>query len=260
MNEMNNKINVYISIVSHNQQDLIIENFKSLNLHSDKYEINLCLIDNTNSSKLKDFAKEKNAIYHVNKIKKGFGENHNKAFEISKAQNDDIFIVCNPDIIIEKEQLIGMIDYFIERNNQISSVTCYYDREKKVLSNPDRYFPCFFNFVFSIALGKRFHYGTNANVTNPEWISGEFMITRASAFKKINGFDEDYFLYVEDIDFCYRAKKANIPISHDKSHFIIHETQMASRKIFSKSFLMHLTSVYRFLRKHKIRCLLKKAP
>ena len=154
--------------------------------------------------------------------------------------------------------LRNQLPVFIEKNNQISNVTCYYDKEKKILSNPDRYFPCFLNFVFSIILGKRFHYGTNTNVTNPEWISGEFIITRASAFKKINGFDEDYFLYVEDIDFCYRAKKANIPIFHDKNHFIIHETQMASRKIFSKSFIMHLTSVYKFLKKHKITCLLKK--
>ncbi len=256
---MNNKTKVYISVVSHKQEDLIINNFKDLDLGNEKYSIQICLIDNTGSEKLKEFAKQKNCIYFANDIAKGFGENHNKAFKLSNAKDNDLFIVCNPDIILEKDQLIGMLDYFIKNNSQIGNVTCYYNKEKTILSNPDRHFPCFLNFLFSIALGKRFHYGTNMNVTNPEWISGEFMITKASAYKKIDGFDESFFLYVEDIDFCYRAKKANITISHDKSHYVIHETQMASRNIFSKNFLMHFSSVFRFLRNHKILCFLKKA-
>lgn len=256
---MDNKIKVFISIVSHKQEDLIITNFRNLDLENDKYSIKICLIDNTNSIKLKEFAKEKNHIYFLNEKVKGFGENHNNAFKLTKANNNDLFIVCNPDIVLEKAQLLGMLDYFVKNNLEIGNVSCYYDKEKTILSNPDRYFPCFLNFFFSIVLGKRFHYGTNTNVSNPEWISGEFMITKAWAYKKINGFDESFFLYVEDIDFCYRAKKANILISHDKSHYIIHETQMASRNIFSKNFFMHLTSVFRFLRNHKILCFLKKA-
>ncbi|MBP9490076.1 MAG: glycosyltransferase family 2 protein [Aliarcobacter sp.] len=257
---MDDKIKVFISIVSHKQEELIIKNFKNLDLESKKYTIKICLIDNTNSIKLKEFANEKNHIYFLNNKIKGFGENHNNAFKLTNANNDDLFIVCNPDIILEKEQLIGMLDYFIEKNLQIGNVSCYYNKEKTILSNPDRYFPCFLNFLFSLLLGKRFHYGTNTNVNNPEWISGEFMITKASVYKEINGFDEKYFLYVEDIDFCYRARKANIPISHNKNHYIIHETQMASRNIFSKNFIMHFSSVFRFLKNHKILCFIKKAP
>ena len=172
----------------------------------------------------------------------------------------DIFIVCNPDVILEEEQLFSMLKNFIIKKREFSNVTCYYDREKKILSNPDRHFPCFLNFVFSIAFQKRFHYGTNTNVINPEWISGEFFLITANTYKKLNGFDDDYFMYVEDIDLCYRAKKLGITIFHDKEFYIIHETQMASRNLLSSSFKMHLSSVFRYLVKNKIFCLLKKVP
>ena len=47
---------------------------------------------------------------------------------------------------------------------------------------------------------------------------------------------------------------------HDKEFYIIHETQMASRNLLSSSFKMHLSSVFRYLIKNKIFCLLKKVP
>ena len=257
---MNEKTKVYISIVSHDQEDLIIDNIKKLDLSHERLDIKLILIDNTNSIKLKDFAKEKNHLYFADDKRRGFGENHNKAFEISKAKDDDIFIVCNPDVILDEEQLSGMIEDFIKNKREFGNVRCYYDKGKTDLSNPDRYFPGILNFVISVLLNKRLHYGTNYEVKNPEWISGEFMIIKASIYKKIKGFDEKFFIYVEDIDLCYRINKANIKITHDRNHFIIHETQMASRNVLSQSFKWHLTSVFRYLYKHKIFTLLKIAP
>ena len=134
---------------------------------------------------------------------------------------------------------------------------CYYDRNKTILSNPGRYFPYFFNFVASIVLRKRLHYGSNFDVVHPEWISGEFMIIKADIYIKLNGFDEDYFMYVEDIDLCYRAKKLGIKITHNKDFYIIHETQMDSRNVLSNRFKMHLSSAFTYLKKHKIYGLIK---
>lgn len=249
---MNNKHKVYISVISHNQEDLIIDNFKSLDLQNDELDIKLILIDNTNSKKLKEFAKEKNHIYFADEKTRGFGENNNKAFEVAKVKDEDLFIICNPDIILEKEQLIGMIKSFISKNREFGNVTCYYDREKTMLSNPDRHFPFFLNFVASILFKKRYHYGTNYDVKTPEWISGEFMLVRGDIYKRLEGFDEDFFMYVEDIDICFRAMHKGVTITHDKEFYVIHETQMDSRNVLSSSFKMHLRSVIRYLVKHRL--------
>ena len=40
-----------------------------------------------------------------------------------------------------------------------------------------------------------------------EWVSGGFMMVRKDAFDKALGFDEDYFMYLEDMDLCMRLKK-----------------------------------------------------
>jgi GT2 family glycosyltransferase len=37
-----------------------------------------------------------------------------------------------------------------------------------------------------------------------DWLSGSFLMMKTKTYKEINGFDEDYFLYVEDVDFCKR--------------------------------------------------------
>ncbi len=250
---------VYISVISHNQEDLIMNDFKELPNEIGNYYVKICMIDNTGSKRFEEFCTERDYLYYHDGKTRGFGENHNKAFEICQPNHKDIFIICNPDIILEDKQLEGMIDTFSKNDDDFGNVTCYYNKEKTILSNPDRYFPCLFNFLFSILLGKRFHYGTNSNVKHPEWISGEFMLVRPEAFHSIKGFDEDYFMYVEDIDICMRAQKEGLTISHDKEHYIIHQTQMASRSILSKNFRMHLASVFRFLYKHKRFCLLKSA-
>lgn len=251
------KRKIHISVVSHNQENLIIRNFKNFELEYDNYQISLVFIDNTNSKKLEAFAKEGNHIYYADEKTRGYGENHNIGFKISNVNDDDIFIICNPDVILEKEQFIGMLDNFISNKHQFGNVKSYYDIEKTIEENPDRYFPYFLNFVFSILLKKRFHYGTNNNVLNPEWISGGFMIIKANLYKQLNGFDERYFMYVEDIDICYRANKQGIKINHDKNHYIIHETVMDSRKVLSASFKMHIKSVFTYIFTHKIFGILK---
>jgi len=41
-----------------------------------------------------------------------------------------------------------------------------------------------------------------------DWITGAFIGLRRELFDKIGGFDEDYFMYDEDVDFCLRARQA----------------------------------------------------
>lgn len=249
---------IYISVVSHGQEGMVIENFSSLAQQAGEWKVQLCLIDNTGSDRLQAFAVENTHLYHHDGIRRGFGANHNVAFSLCNPSEEDIFIVCNPDIILDNDQLMAMVPAFVQSGADLGNVRCYYDQEKTILSNPDRYFPCFLNFVFSIALGKRFHYGADYEVESPEWISGEFMMVRPHAYRMIDGYDEDYFMYVEDVDFCYRARQVGLLVRHDPAHFVIHETQMASRSVVSKSFQMHLKSVMTFLLKHKRFCLLKK--
>ena len=48
------------------------------------------------------------------------------------------------------------------------------------------------------------------NSYDVDWICGSFMMLAKDTFEKINGFDEDYFLYVEDVDFCKKIEKIGL--------------------------------------------------
>lgn len=240
---------VYFSIVSHNQTDLIIKNFRNFPKNAWGYSVVLVIMDNTGSERLKQFCEEESLLYYHDGIQRGFGANHNHIFKWIKPSQNDKFVVCNPDIYIERDQLEKMI-----RNSgecDIYSPVVYFDKENEEIDNPDKHFPGLLNFVVSFATQKRLHYGTRVQTTQPGWISGAFMLFKPSVYKALDGFDEDYFMYCEDIDICYRAQKMGYEITVDHECYIEHHAQMDSRNILSKNNLWHIKSAFKYALKHK---------
>ena len=244
--------NIYISIISHSQEDLIINNFKDFPQKLNQFNIKLSILDNTGSKKLQDFCIKQNLFYYHDDIQRGFGANHNLMFEKLQPKDEDIFIICNPDITVASDQLLGLIQNFKDSDADINAPRSYLDgKNKDFLDYPDRYFPYLLNFLVSIVLGKRLHYGSNKMQQNPEWVSGSFIMFKPAVFKALGGFDDGYFMYCEDIDLCFRAKKIGYTIKLDNGYFIEHHSQMDSRKIISKSIIWHIKSAFRFSVKSK---------
>lgn len=243
--------NIYISIISHNQENLIIENFINFPKKLSDFTIKLSILDNTGSKELEKFCLENEIFYYHDSIRRGFGKNHNKMFKLLEPKDDDIFIVCNPDITILDNQLQGLIENFKSSNTDIGAPRSYLNKDANFLDYPDRYFPYLANFIISIALGKRLHYGKNEDQEYPQWISGSFILFKPSVFRELNGFDESYHMYCEDIDICFRAKQKNYKIKLDTQYYIEHHSQMASRELISKSILWHMKSALKFSIKSK---------
>ncbi len=242
---------VFISIVSHAQEDMIVENFSNFPKSTGSFNIKLSIIDNTGSDALKKFCEHNDLFYYHDGQRRGFGSNNNKMFSLVNPKEDDIFIVCNPDIIIQEDQLDGLLHSFAQKTDDIFFVKTYFDKETNYVDNPDKYFPGFLNFAISLASNKRFHYGTNENPAHPQWISGAFMVFRPDSYQKLNGFDESYFMYCEDIDLCHRATKMGMSLGYDDTYYIEHETQMDSRSLFSPSMRWHIESAVRYLVKNR---------
>jgi GT2 family glycosyltransferase len=59
-------------------------------------------------------------------------------------------------------------------------------------------------------------------------ITGAFFFTRKSVFEKVGYFDEDYFMYAEDIDLCYRIKKAGYKIMYIPKVSVLHSKGVSS--------------------------------
>ena len=76
------------------------------------------------------------------------------------------------------------------------------------------------------------------------------MLVKKEVFRTVGFFDEHYFFYFEDTDFCLRAKKMGFKLFYQPSAEIIHLGGLSSRKVGQNELNAHW---YR----GKFRCILK---
>jgi GT2 family glycosyltransferase len=85
-----------------------------------------------------------------------------------------------------------------------------------------------------------------------DWATGGALFVRRDAFSKVGGFDDGYFLYFEDSDFCKRLHKAGYKVGFDPSFTLIHDHgHGGSDKVPSGKSNVYRTSQLRYYRKHK---------
>lgn len=81
------------------------------------------------------------------------------------------------------------------------------------------------------------------------WVSGAALIVKKEWFGKINGFDEKFFLYFEDVDLCKRMRKLGKKIGHTKNIQIKHKEGGSQKNKIKQKKEFYLSQDYYF-RKH----------
>ncbi|MDT5208193.1 MAG: N-acetylglucosaminyl-diphospho-decaprenol L-rhamnosyltransferase [Mycobacterium sp.] len=79
------------------------------------------------------------------------------------------------------------------------------------------------------------------------WLSGSCLLLRRSAFDEISGFDERYFMYMEDVDLGDRLGKAGWQNIYVPSAEILHDKGHATGRDPARNLAAHHTSTYTFL-------------
>jgi len=85
-----------------------------------------------------------------------------------------------------------------------------------------------------------------------DWVAGACFLIRREVLEQVGLFDESFYFGFEDVDFCYRAKKAGWEVRYVPSAAIIHHVQRRSVG-FNKLSWEHLKSGLRFWWKHYLR-------
>jgi N-acetylglucosaminyl-diphospho-decaprenol L-rhamnosyltransferase len=85
-----------------------------------------------------------------------------------------------------------------------------------------------------------------------EWVSGCAMLLRREAFEAVGGFDEGYFMYVEDVDLCTRLRQAGWSVLFSPEIEVVHQTRNA-RNRSRRLAVEHSRSIYRYFSKHRAR-------
>ena len=79
-----------------------------------------------------------------------------------------------------------------------------------------------------------------------EWVSGTAMLLRREAFEAVGGFDEDYFMYVEDVDLCWRMHEAGWGVHYERGAGVIHAIGGSSEARPLRMIAAHHRSLLRF--------------
>jgi GT2 family glycosyltransferase len=82
-----------------------------------------------------------------------------------------------------------------------------------------------------------------------DWVSGAAMLLRRDAVEKVGGFDERYFMYVEDVDLCWRVKRAGYRVVYHPAFRLVHHIGRASSQQSLRMLYRHHQSMFIFFRK-----------
>ena len=229
--------NLTLSVVSHKNIDEIFLLLNSILLIDYVCISKIIITLNTPENIAKSNFEKYPFIFKLikNKSVKGFGENHNYAFNFCET---NFFLVINPDIIFPAtfkfQNLISKlaIPCGLVTGNIITNNKVIYPRK----------FPKITDYVFfkkNIYLSNQFN--------DVDWISGCFMLFDKNSFSAVNGFDERFFLYMEDVDICRRLKEKKYIIKVISGVSIIHNSKNRSYKSLKHLFL-HIVSIYKYFK------------
>lgn len=258
---MPNPIKLSIIIVNYNVKDFLSQCLVSIKQSNVNFNYEIIVVDNNSSDGSAEFIEKFFPEVKIVRMfeNKGFGYANNVGFSHSQG---DYLLLLNPDTILQENTLQVMID-FMERNPEVGIAGC-----KVLNSNGSLQLACRRGFPTPwVAFTKLFGlqalfpksklFGRyNLTYLDPDQIayvdaiSGSFMFVRREVYNVLQGFDTDFFMYGEDIDFCYRAQKLGWKIAYVPTTSIIHYKGQSTRRSTIDETYFFFKSMEIFARKH----------
>ena len=240
---------VIIIIINYNTEQETIKCLQSLKkLKYKNFEI--ILIDNNsdNFNKIKDFTKKNCELRIKNyELNKNTGFTGGVNFGIKKAlknkTNIDYIWLLNNDALVDKNTLTELVKTAKEKNSAVTGAKIFSLSKNIIkLKNLEADGGTFNWIQGSFPKGA---------IKNPKWITGTSMLIKKNIFEIIGLFDEKFFLYYEDVDFCFRLKKNGFKLSVSEKAFVSHK-KSSSTNMLGKDVILyyHYRNLMLLTKKH----------
>jgi GT2 family glycosyltransferase len=230
---------ISISVVSHLQGGLVAKLLADIERNCKNESLEVILTLNLPEALLlpeREFSYPLKIIH--NRIALGFGENHNQAFQQSSGK---YFCVVNPDILFDKDPFSPLLDCLKDLSIGVASPLVLNEHGEP--EDSARRFPTPLKILCKAFGGcKGSDYVLKEETVFSDWIAGMFMLFPSEVFAKLNGFDQRYFLYYEDVDLCGRLMLQGFRVAVCPTAKVIHLARRDSRRRL-KYLKWHLTSM-----------------
>lgn len=216
----------------------------------------LYLVDNSDEPRLRSLAQtSNNVVYDFTGRNIGFGAGHNRAIERSRCA---YHAIINPDVEFPPTVIPALIE-LIQNRPEIGLTGPALTSKPGVIEHWCRAQPTPFDL-----LARRFLPDTKAlrerrarferhdlsreKPTEVDVLSGAFLVCSMDALRRIGGFDQRYFLYLEDYDLCRSALQAGYRCVFDPRHTVLHRRGAHSYSSL-RPLVWHIQSAIRYFNK-----------
>ncbi len=220
-------MSILLSIVSHKQADLVhklLNDIEQFCLYKDMAVVVTINVKEKIPFNEDDFNFKIRLIQ--NEHPKGFGANHNAAFRLSASQ---FFCVLNPDVRLTQDPFLLLAH--LRADEPIGVIAPLILTGDHAVEDSARRLPTPARLIKRVLNQKKGKLDYNMNKAfYPDWVAGIFMLFPSTVFAAMNGFDERYHLYFEDVDLCSRLRLAGYKVVCDPKVSVIHHARRDSHR------------------------------
>jgi len=202
-------------IVSYNTKKITEDCIESINrsLTNIKIKYEIVLIDNNSQDGSQELLEtmshdvKNNLVYKQSGENFGFGRGNNLGVKMAQGK---YVLLLNTDTIVLNRAIEKLYNFYLENEKQVHFLGAkLLNRDLTPQPSAGRFFTL--PVVFATLLLKGDYWGLTRFSPNKfsqiDWISGACIMTTKKYFQRLGGFDKNIFMYMEEVDLLYRAKK-----------------------------------------------------
>ena len=200
----------------------------------------IIVIDNDSKDGSCAMVKEKfpSVVIIENNSNVGFSKANNQAVKVAKGE---YVCILNPDTVVAEDTFESILEFANQQTN-LGIIGCrLVDGLGMFLPESKRNIPIVKIAIKKIIGNSKAYYANHINefdTAKVEVLVGAFMVLKRSLYNSLEGFDEDYFMYGEDIDFSYKSLKKGYDNYYFGNTSVIHYKGESTRRndIYLKRF------------------------
>ncbi len=235
---------IAVVIVNYNVKDLLVSCLASLQASLAGIESEIIVVDNDSTDGSIDYAEPMFPGVRFMRLGEnlGFGKANNVGFREALAQKAEYVLCLNPDTLISEDTMRVMLAY-MDASTDVGLAGCkllnadgtFQIACRRGFPTPWASFCKVFGLQAMFPQSPRFAqynqtFRRQDETYTVDAVSGAFMFIRNEALSAIQGFDEAFFMYGEDLDLCFRVQQAGWKITYLHTTSIIHYQGESTRR------------------------------
>jgi GT2 family glycosyltransferase len=250
-----------ISIVNYNNRECLAACLESIYSHAPDVRFEVVIVDNGSCDGSREFVKQAfpSARLIENLENRGFAKANNQGIEVSRGR---YVLSLNNDTIIKNGTLAGLVRFMQEHPDAGACGPKVLNQDGTFQRQCRRSFPTLFSSLsYFLKLHKLFprsecfgrYLMTHRDCEEGgevDSVSGCCLMVRREVIEKVGILDENFIMYGDDLDWCYRIKQAGWKVCYVPDVEIVHLGGQSSRRLPCKCVVLFYRAMGIFYRKH----------